>query len=804
MSRDYIRIAVFLFAAVLANAADNLATISGTVTDASGAAVPNATVDLHRVAGNALITAESDSSGRYELAGIASGSYLLDASAQGLTISQPLDLRLAPGETRHLDLHLIVSATSSQVTVTAAGEPQTVDQVSKELDVVNAADAERRGLLSIADAISFLPGVRVTTRGAPGEYTEIQTRGLRYIDTSVLFDGFRFRDPTAPQADASAFLGQLFLTDTSRIEVLQGSGSSLYGTNAMAGTINIITDPGGVPVHGSIDAQGGGLGLFHGVARVAGGAFANRLSYSAALSNLNVSNGVDNVEAARDWSGQGELSYALTSKIRISALLLGNSGFTQTPVSPMPTTTAPSVGIIPAVPLTSAEIHLADQNLPYNPASATFVPSLGDPDSGVYSHYIDSLYRFDHEVNSRLSYRIGYNIVSSERDNRDGPSGPGFYQPQFNQSDKYLGRIDTLQAKVNYLFGSHQVFTAGYEFEQERYINVTTDSNPVPSQRVYQRTEAHQRDNAVFAQDEIRLLSNRLEILLSGRFTQANLDQPSLVGAQSPYAGIKLINPPAALTGDASIAYFLRSSSTKVRAHVGNSFRLPSLYERFGGYLFDGYDYAYGDPRLAPERAVSGDFGFDQYLFQQHLKISATYFYTRLQHVITYLSFPPGYVDPYGRTGGYAGAPGGMSRGVELSGDFHPTRKTSVFATYTYTNSKDLQSEYYTGLPYAPLQTPRILPNQVSIIATQQLGKSVDLGMDFIAGSKFLFPLYGYAYEFNGPRQLGLDAGYTFHFSENMLARFYVRVSNALDQNYYEDGFRTPQRWAVGGVHLSF
>jgi vitamin B12 transporter len=804
MSSSYSRILIFLFAAYCMNAADETATISGSVTDPSGGSVPHAIIQLHQIAGSALLTTQSDSSGRYQIANVAAGDYLLDASASGLAVSQPINLTIKAGDTRQVNLALVVTAVNSEVTVTAAGEPQSVDQVSKQLDVVNVADVERRGLFSVPDAIKFLPGVRVSTDGGPGQFTEIQTRGLRYIDTSVLFDGFRFRDPTAPQADASAFLGQLFLTDSSRIEVLQGSGSSLYGTNSMAGTINILTDKGGGPIHGDIDLQGGGLGLFHGVARIAGGAIGNRLSYSAGVSNLNVSKGVDNVEAARDWSGQGEITYALTPKIRLSELFFGNTGYTQTPVSPQPTSTAPTTGIIPAIPLAGSQIALADQNLTYNPGNATFIPELGDPDSGVYSHYIDSLFRFSHEVNSRLSYFIGYNIVSSERDNRDGPGGPGFFQPQFNTSDRYKGRIDTVQAKVNYLLGSHQVLTAGYEFEQERYYNLTTDANPVLSQRVYQSTFARQRDNAVFVQDEIRLLDNRLDILLSGRFTQANLDQPSFVGALSPYIGEKLTNPPAAYTGDASIAYFFKSSSTKVRAHVGNSFRLPSLYERFGGFLFDGVDYAYGDPRLAPERSVAGDFGFDQYLFQQHLKLSASYFYTRLQHVITFLNFPPGYVDPYGRTGGYSGAPGGNARGVELSGDFHPTRKTSVFATYTYTNAKDLQSEYYTGLAYAPLQTPRIFPNQVSIVATQQLGKHIDLGMDFLGGSNFLYPLYGYAYQFNGPRQLGLDGGYSLSFSEKTSARFYFRVSNALDQNYYDNGFHTPQRWAVGGIHFSF
>jgi iron complex outermembrane receptor protein len=720
------------------------------------------------------------------LADVAPGDYLLDASAQGLALAQSPTISVKSGDSVRLDIRLAVSTSTSQVTVTAAGEPQTLDEVSKQLDVVNVSEVEQRGLFSIGDAVSFLPGVRVTMHGGPGQFTEIQTRGLRYIDTSVLLDGFRFRDPTAPQADASAFLGQIFLTDSSRVEVLQGSGSSLYGTQSMAGTINLITDQGGGPAHGDIDVQGGGLGLFHGVARVAGGALSNRLSYSGGLSNLNVVNGVGGFEAARDWGGQGAISYALTPKIRIGALFLGNTGYTQIPVSPQPTDNAPTIGIIPAI------------------ANTTFVPSLADPDSAIYSYFTDSQFRFEHEVTPRLFYRIGYNVVDSARDNRNGPGGAGLFQPLFNQSDRYSGRIDTLQAKLNYVFGSHQVWTAGYEFEQERYRDVTTDANPNAALRVNNGTFARQRDNAVFAQDEIRLLGNRLAILLSGRFTQANLDQPTFVGAASPYAGTKLTNPPAAYTGDASIAYFLARTSTKVRAHVGNSFRLPSVYERFAGYLFDGYDYAYGDPRLAPERAVTGDFGFDQYAFREHLKISATYFYTRLEHVITYLSFPPGYVDPYGRFGGYAGAPGGMSRGVELSGTFRPARHTNVYATYTYTNSKDIQSEYYTGLPYAPLQTPRTLPNQLSIVATRQFGKHADVGMDFLAGSKFLFPLYGYAYQFDGPRQLGLDAGYSLAFTEKTNARFYVRVSNALDQNHYEDGFRTPGRWAVAGIHFSF
>lgn len=791
-------------------AASESAIVTGSVTDSSGAVVPGALVRLHQVAGSGLLTAAAGQSGAFAIANIAPGEYLLDASAPGFTIANPQTLRLHAGETKNIAVQLTVSAVKTEVSVTAASEPQAADQVSKALDVVQAAEAEQRGLFSVADALRFVPGLRVSTRGSPGTFTTIQTRGGREQDTAVLIDGFRFRDPTAIQGDASSYIGDLMLVDSSRIEVMRGSGASLYGTNSMSGTLNIITDQGGGPVHGDIDVQGGGLGLFRGVAQVAGGVLDNRLTYSAGFSHLNVTEGVDDVGAVRDWSGQGGVLYAIAPNMRIGVDLFANTDYLQENVSPVPTASAPTTGIIQAIPLAPSQVQLADQNLPYSAGNATFIPSLGDPDAAHFAHFIDSLFRFEHEVNSRLSYRIGYAIVDADRNDTNGPAGPNTpfsSQQPYNTITQNAGRIDTVQARMNYLAGSHQVLTAGYEFEEEHYANTNSEQYAPPADNGYFKTTAVQRSNAVFAQDEVRLLNGRLDVLLSGRFTQASLNAPNLIGAPSAYTDAPLPAPPAAYTGDASIAYFLKSTSTKIRAHMGNSFRLPSLYERFGQYVYFGVDYAYGDPRLAPERAVSGDFGFDQYLLHDHLKITGTYFYSRLQQVITFEDFPPGYTDPYGRSAGYYNTGGGISRGVEVSGEFRPTRNTTVYASYTYTNAKDETSQYYTGMAWAPLQTPRILPNSITIVATQRFGKHVDLGIDFYGGSNYLLPFYGlegYAYRFAGPRQLGLDGGYSLNFSEHQSARFYFRVSNALNQNFLEDGFETPGRWAVGGIHYNF
>ena len=64
---------------------------------------------------------------------------------------------------------------------------------------------------------------------------------LRNQDTAILLDGVRFRDASSITGDASAFLSDFVFTDTGRVEILRGSGSSLYGTNAIGGVLDFRT-----------------------------------------------------------------------------------------------------------------------------------------------------------------------------------------------------------------------------------------------------------------------------------------------------------------------------------------------------------------------------------------------------------------------------------------------------------------------------------------------------------------------------------------------------------------------------------
>src|SRR5262249_58809119 len=135
-------------------------------------------------------------------------------------------------------------------------------------------------------------------------------------------------------------------------------------------------------------------------------------------------------------------------------------------------------------------------------------------------------------------------------------------------------------------------------------------------------------------------------------------------------------------------------------AHVGNGFRAPSLFERFGQGTFAQAGFVrFGDPTLRAEQSISVDAGFDQRVRNDRARFGATWFYTRLQRTVAFRSF---IVDPLGagRFSGYVNQPGGISRGVETYAEIVPWRNGNLRGSYTYTNSdrfvttKGIQPEY--------------------------------------------------------------------------------------------------------------
>jgi iron complex outermembrane receptor protein len=795
----------------LAQAQAQGATLSGRVTDPQGAGLPGASVTLHeRARTQARLSTVTDSAGAYRFERLAPGEYILETEARGFAPAAAQVVRLARDASSTLDVRLEVAGVAAEVVVTAADTPQTVDEVSKAVTSVTGREMEERDEATLTDALTTVPGLRVQQLGGPGSLVSVKTRGLRNQDTSVLIDGLRFRDPAAPEADATSLLSDIQITDTGRVEVLRGSGSSLYGTNAVGGVVNVVTEEGGGPFRGELFAEGGGLGFARGRANFSGSAGeAERLVYSAGVSHLNVSKGVDGDDAARSTNAQGRALLRLTPTATVSARVYASDSFAQLNEEPQVVGNIPATGIVDARPVSREELRRYEQGTPLgqlNIGGATFLPAANDADFSRAAHFFSGAVTFAQRPTEAFGYSVTYHGLSTHRSLNEGPAVPGdpadfFFEPHGSTVNDFDGTVHTLGARTDFRLGRHNLFNVGYEFERETFSTRLVDVTPAGNSSA----DVDERSHAFFVQDQLRFIDGRLQLSAAFRAQTFRLGTPRFTpAAGAPYAGLTFDSPPNAYTGDGSIAYLFRSTNTKLRGHVGNGYRKPSLFERFGTFFSPFFGFgALGDPRLAPERSVAFDAGVDQTLGSNRARLSATYFYTRLQEVVGFANDTPN--DPFGRFGGFVNTGGGLSRGAELSGEFAPARWLDLFASYTFVNS-DLRRPSAAGVLRA-FATPE---HQFTLVANARLGSRVAVNFDLVASTDYLALIFDnqtftrHAYSFDGIRKGDLTASYTLPLSDSRRLRFFGKVENVFDRDYYENGFRTPGIHGRAGASFSF
>jgi vitamin B12 transporter len=125
------------------------------------------------------------------------------------------------------------------IIVSANRTPTAAEATGSTVSVVTAAELEADGRPFVLDALADLPGVTVDQSGPPGTFSGFAVRGAPARYVRVLVDGIEVSDPTGTQVAAS--LSNLLVDDVSRIEVLKGSQSALYGGQAVGGVIDITS-----------------------------------------------------------------------------------------------------------------------------------------------------------------------------------------------------------------------------------------------------------------------------------------------------------------------------------------------------------------------------------------------------------------------------------------------------------------------------------------------------------------------------------------------------------------------------------
>jgi vitamin B12 transporter len=131
--------------------------------------------------------------------------------------------------------------------VTATRVPTPIEQIPAGVTVISRAAIEERGYTTLAEALSAVPGATLVQSGGPGGNASFFIRGTNSDHVLVLRDGMPLNDPSDPGGQFN--FGVDLLGDVERIEVVRGPMSSLYGTGAIGGVVNIITRKGAGPPH---------------------------------------------------------------------------------------------------------------------------------------------------------------------------------------------------------------------------------------------------------------------------------------------------------------------------------------------------------------------------------------------------------------------------------------------------------------------------------------------------------------------------------------------------------------------------
>lgn len=149
-----------------------------------------------------------------------------------------------------------------EIVVTASALPERVEETPATVTVITRQEIEERAARDVSDVLREVPGLSVARIGSSGHQTTIFTRGANGAHTLVLWNGIEVSPPFF--GGSSGFdWGQFSTAGVEQIEVVRGPFSALYGSEAVAGVINVLTVPARAGVHASVE---GGEGLLNGQA----------------------------------------------------------------------------------------------------------------------------------------------------------------------------------------------------------------------------------------------------------------------------------------------------------------------------------------------------------------------------------------------------------------------------------------------------------------------------------------------------------------------------------------------------------
>ncbi len=460
-----------------------------------------------------------------------------------------------------------VKTTLSEIVVTANKTETPYYTLGSSVSIITSEEISRQNLRTVVDVLREMPGLTITQQGGPGKLSYVYIRGSNSNHTLVIIDGVKMNDASSPN---NAFdFSTLNTNDIEKIEIVRGPQSTLYGSEAIAGVINIITKRGTDKPQFSFLGEGGSNNYYRGNLSAQGKS--GILSYAITATR----NGSDGVSSSDSQFGNTEkdrftnnsffsrFGFNFSSTAKLNLLYK----FTKMETS-----------------LDQNEKLGDDPNFNFNIEEQLFK-------SGLNLSLFEE--RWQLQFNASLVKRFSRSLDLVDQVH------PNLSSDGFNKADRI--KFDW-QNNLNLI--ENNLITLGIETENERtnssYVS-TSDWGPFES---------------IFPEQSIRT---------TGFYLQ---DQFNYTNSLFVSAGVRLDNNQkfgSVTTYRIAPAYYFNSTNTKIKMSFGTGFKAPSLF-----YLFDP---AFGNPDLQPEKSKGWDAGFEQYFSRGKFSVAFTYFNLNLENM---------------------------------------------------------------------------------------------------------------------------------------------------------------------------
>ncbi len=271
------------------------ATVSGTVTDSSGAVLPGVTVEVLEVlsGGRSATTTTTGPEGRYSLDLPAGSQYELRVRRDGFAEEI---VRLDSESLAVTNITLRIAPIVDTIVVTASRTPERLVSVTESVAIFTAEDIAASGSHSVADVIRAVPGMNVESSGREGSVTSLFSRGGESDYNLVLLDGVRMN-----RTGGTFDFGRISASEIERVEVVRGAQSAMYGSDAIGAVVQIFTkrpEP-SAPIRVTGGLEGGTFNTWRGNMRIGGG-LRRRFDYSLGVDHRGTDGAFEDLLPERD------------------------------------------------------------------------------------------------------------------------------------------------------------------------------------------------------------------------------------------------------------------------------------------------------------------------------------------------------------------------------------------------------------------------------------------------------------------------------------------------------------------------